>query len=447
VAFVTLPAVYLDDLALSAPADVVLMNQAPAPLEDNVAKDALVVLDIAVASGFSLDTAGVLIDGVSAWTLAGGFAVGWNGGGSGTAAVDANTLQVTIDPTIDFTSDATIAVRATGTSAGLTSLDETYEFNVEDTTPPQVASAEAQSLNVVRVTFNEAMLQVLGANSNDAMNPANYSFAPQTLPAVTATAISVESVTTTSVDVTTDIDLSIGVPYLVSVVNAADVSGNVVLPPDHTALFDSFVPTIPAGRNWELWRMLPRINRQEDATGDLHRFILCLQDVVNLILADIDAFSDIIDPDLADEPWLTGMLCDLGNPFNFELSDIDQRRLISILVPLYKQKGTCVGVENAVRFFVGVEVTCVPYLGTSGSLGESELGFDFVLAPSSSAARYTFTVQSPVALTDTQRTQITELANLMKPAHTHLGSIIEPTIDPNHLELGTSGLGDTWELH
>ena len=446
-AFVTLPAVYLDALALSAPAAVVLMNQNPAPGEDNVADTANIVLDLSVPNGFALDTAEVFVDGVSAWTLAGGFTVGWNGGGSGTAATDADTLRVTIDPTIDFLSDATITVRATGASAGLTSLDSTYLFDVEDTTPPHVLSAEAYALNLVRVVFDEPMKQVSAGNTNDALNPANYAFTPQSLPAVTATALHVVSVSTTSVDVTTNTDLSIAVPYLVSVVNAEDVSGNVILPPDHTALFTAFQPTIPAGRDWELWKFLPRLNRQEDTTGDLKKFILCLQDVVNLLLADIDGYTDILDADLADEPWLSAILCDLGNPFAFELSEIDKRRLVSILVPLYRQKGTCVGIENAVRFFVGVEVTCVPYLGTSGSLGESELGFDFYLAPSSSWTRFAFCIESPVALNDTQRTQIRQIADLMKPAHTHLGSVLEPAIPPDHLELGASQLGDNWDLH
>ena len=217
---------------------------------------------------------------------------------------------------------------------------------------------------------------------------------------------------------------------------------------NNSAFFVAFVPDIPAGRSFDLWRMLPRINRDEDVTKDLEHFILCLQDVTNLLLFDIDSFADIIDPDFAEEPWLSLMLCDLGNPFSFaELSDIDERRLIAILVPLYKQKGTCIGLENAIRFFVGVDVTCVEGLISCMSLGESMLGEDWILCPSSSAARYTFSIDSPVVLTDNQRTQIVQITDLMKSAHTHLGTIIEPTAGPSHAELGLSGLGDNFELH
>jgi len=37
----------------------------------------------------------------------------------------------------------------------------------------------------------------------------------------------------------------------------------------------------------------------------------------------------------------------------------------------------------------------------------------------------------------------------MKPAHTHLARLVEPAIPEviDHVELGLSELGETWELH
>lgn len=446
---VLLPAIYLDAVALSEPAAVVLMNQSPAALEDNVDPDSLVVLDIAVANGFTLDTAEVFVDGNSAWTLAGGFTVGWNGVGSGTSAPDADTLRISIDPTTDFTSDATVTVQATGTSTGLTALDETYTFDIEDTTPPQVIGAEAFALNQVTVTFNEPMKQVAATNVDDALNPANYVLTPQSFPAVTVSVLSVAVLSTTEFVITTNIDLSHGIQYLVQVNTAEDVSGNALVAPLNQAFFVAFTPDIPAGRVWDLYKLLPKINRDEDVTGDLLNFVKCLQDVTDLLLFDIDAFSNILDKDIAAEQYVDNMLCDLGNPFSFaDLSLVDKRRLISILVPLYKQKGTCIGLENAIRFFVQVDVTCVQPLLTCMQLGVAELGEDWTLCPSSSVARYTFDIDSPVVLTDAQITQIIQISDLMKPAHTHLGNILDPnTPVPDHVELGVSQLGETWDLH
>ena len=50
----------------------------------------------------------------------------------------------------------------------------------------------------------------------------------------------------------------------------------------------AYQPPAPAGRRFDLASFLPAINLRLDETGDLRRFIACLQDVVYLLLADID---------------------------------------------------------------------------------------------------------------------------------------------------------------
>ena len=56
----------------------------------------------------------------------------------------------------------------------------------------------------------------------------------------------------------------------------------------------------------------------------------------------------------------------------------------------------------------------------------SELGVDTTLGPGEQSLLYSFEVVSGVALSDTQRDQITRIANYMKPGHTHLLQIVEP---------------------
>src|SRR5690606_30992264 len=110
--------------------------------------------------------------------------------------------------------------------------------------------------------------------------------------------------------------------------------------------------------------------RQLDETGDLENFMAVLQDVLELLLGEVDRFPDILDPDLAPEPFLDLMLEDLGNPFAFDLTELQKRRLIAVLVQIYRQKGTAAGIRNAIRFFLGVDVTAVSaYLGNTLILG------------------------------------------------------------------------------
>ncbi len=264
---------------------------------------------------------------------------------------------------------------------------------------PHVVGAQAREFRRVRVSFDEAVVQVDPAASGDALNPAGYSFARSSAPAVDVAAVAVETVTASAVDVVTDIDLTPGGSYRVTVAGVTDLSGNPVLPPFDSAEFLGFVPPRPAGRRFDLYQMLPAMNRREDETGDLRNFLACLQEVTDLLLHDIDRFSDIIDPDIAPEAFLDLMLLDLGSPFAFDLSAVDKRRLLNVLVAIYREKGTAAGIRNAIRFFLGLEVEIIAYRGESLILGESLLGVDWVLGPSDSFSAYAFEVVAPRALT------------------------------------------------
>lgn len=55
---------------------------------------------------------------------------------------------------------------------------------------------------------------------------------------------------------------------------------------------------------------------------------------------------------------------------------------------MYRQKGTAKGIQNAIRFFLGVflgiDISAItPFNADTLILGESELGIDWVLGPSS----------------------------------------------------------------
>ena len=113
---------------------------------------------------------------------------------------------------------------------------------------------------------------------------------------------------------------------------------------------------------------------------------------------------------------------------------------------MYRQKGTARGIINAVRFFLGVEIEAVTaYAGEALVLGESELGVDWILGPSSRFARYAFDVIVVVPLTDAQRKQLRAIVEYLKPAHTHFVTLVEPAPPAfiDHWEFGVSEVGVT----
>jgi phage tail-like protein len=143
--------------------------------------------------------------------------------------------------------------------------------------------------------------------------------------------------------------------------------------------------------------------------------------MVDLQLADIDRWTDILDVDLAPEAFVDAMLYDLGNPFSFDLSEIDKRRLVHVLVTIYRQKGTAVGIINVIRFFLGLTASISCGLDPPiWILGVSELGIDTILGPGSSWDRYSYVITIMGGATAAQKVLIEQLAEYMQPAHTHL---------------------------
>lgn len=198
--------------------------------------------------------------------------------------------------------------------------------------------------------------------------------------------------------------------------------------------FVGWQPPVPAGRSFQLWDMIGEKNRNEDTTGDLARFISLFQEVTDLVLYDIDRFTQLADPDLAQPDAVEAMLDDLGDPFTeFDLDTIDQRRLVHLLVAIYQEKGTNDGMINAVRFFMGLEITIDEIGFGTWVLGKgsgSALGVNSVLGTSDPATLNTFDVVVSTNITAAQVAQVEAICQYMRPAWTHLRNVVQPSTAP-----------------
>jgi phage tail-like protein len=472
--FIELPAFFLDAIVFDdlniTPGAIFLevFNRDPEPDQDDVRVNTLISFDVAgslanppILAQTTIELRTTPIGGspgpyVLAYDgSAGGFQSGYDGPLSAVTVIDSSTTRFVIDYTSLFESESTVDVRLNTNSTGLPNpLESEWSFIIEDITAPKLLEAMAISQKIVRLLFDEPVKLIDTVSTDSALNPLNYQFIRTELFSVDIEAVEVTAFTTTSVDVEVDIEMTPGLVYNVVVSNIEDLRNNVILAPYNTAAFSGFLTNVPIERNFELWRMLPRINRDSD-NGDLFKFISCLQEVTNLLLSDIDYWVNILDPDIASEIFIDAMLQDLGNPFEFDLELIDKRKLVKLLVEIYKQKGTGIGIINVIRFFLDIEVEINSFSGEGWDLGIDELGDSVtdgtaILGSGLPYNIYSFEIISPVALTDSQRDQITDIANYMKPAHTHLIRIVEPEIPIviDHLELGLSILGDgEWWLH
>jgi phage tail-like protein len=436
-----LPRLQIDSVALTASTGrPLLINRDPAPDEVGAPIDSLVSLELVDSGPDGVDRAGtrVWLDGVLAFdgNPTPGFA-----GPLASVTQTADTLRIILQPAQWLASLSNVAVRVvTRTVGGVHALDEIYRFTVEDRTAPRLVDAQAIAQKHVRLVFDEPI---------KLPSTATLQLSPMGAPAVPLSVVAAQ-VDGNALTVTIDTEMTPDVEHEVQAHGVTDLAGNPLLSPFDRVRFTGFRSPRPPSRRFDLWQMLPKHNRRDDTTGDLFRFIACLQEVTDLLLADVDRWPDIFDLERAPESFLELILQDLGNPFPFELDALGKRRLASVLVEMYRQKGTAQGIKNAVRFFLGIDIVAITAFNADTLvLGESLLGVDWVLGPSDRFAKYAFNVVVARILAATERKRLRAIVEYLKPAHTHFVDLVEPfpPVIPDHWELGLSDLGDTTLLH
>lgn len=409
-----LPRLQVESVALITSAGrPLLTNRDPAPDEEGVPIDSLLSLELVDSGPDGIDRAStrIWVDGVLAFdgNLTPAFA-----GPLASANQTTDTLHIVLHPGQFLASLATVAVHVvTRTLGGAHALDETYRFTVEDRTAPRLVSAQAVAQKQVRLVFDEPVALP---------STASLQLTPIAAPAVPLAVVAAQVDGNVAL-VGLDTEMTPDVEHEVQARGVTDLAGNPVLSPFDRVRFTGFRAPRPQSRRFDLWQMLPNHNRRDDTTGDLLRFIACLQEVTDLLLADVDRWPDIFDLERAPEAFLELILQDLGNPFPFELDVLGKRRLAAVLVEMYRQKGTAQGIKNAVRFFLGIDIVAITAFNADTLvLGESLLGVDWVLGPSDRFAKYAFNVVIARILASTERKQLRALVEYLKPAHTHFES-------------------------
>jgi len=277
------------------------------------------------------------------------------------------------------------------TPAASAVADSYYTFTAADTIAPNITTAEAIDEDTIRVTFDDGMAlggagsglvddiaswQPIGSSDPVGITRLNIDPAPGVNLSITAVTLVADSAAM-QFDLTVNWEMTPGCLYQLQTRNTVtDDAGNAINLA--TAQFDGFQPTHPDGRRFDYWRMMiPLKNREEDASQDLKRFANCIAEVLNVLLIDVDRFTDQFDIDLATDTQIDLMLYDLGNPFDWvdlDLTAAQRRKLLRVLIDIYKLKGTDEGIESVVLFLLGEIVQVVEAMEGGWVLGVDQLG-------------------------------------------------------------------------
>lgn len=112
------------------------------------------------------------------------------------------------------------------------------------------------------------------------------------------------------------------------------------------------------------------LNQEFGGTGDWHRLLAILHDFLfgaprlTGFVDDIASWICIFDVDRASDKFLNALLLHLGFTIKIPLTTSEKRKVIELLVDLYKRKGTDVGIVDALRILLGIQVEILPLTGT-----------------------------------------------------------------------------------
>jgi len=222
-------------------------------------------------------------------------------------------------------------------------------------------------------------------------------------------------------------DISIARKYRIHTTKAVN---DLAVPADVTSTFDFTSSSFGSPSNRiQLWDLFPEMDKDEDLRFDkqLRKMSCVLQDALNVLWHRCDNIATLTDPDLAPRQWIDFLLYTMGNPFRLSLNELEKRKLIAVLVDIYKRMGTKKIIEDTLAFFLGISfVVRQILLADYWELGVDTLGVDATLGPDAAFARNAYEIVSPVALTAEQRRKVTDIANTLDPVYMHLVGIVEP---------------------
>jgi len=278
-----------------------------------------------------------------------------------------------------------------------------------------------------------------------------YEIRPTWIPTVE----SVTKISDNTYDLVLDTDMTPQGPYILTVFNVYDASGNLVSSDHDSVTYRGFSPQTPTRRQFDLFRMQPLYNRQEDQSygSTLLKFMRVLQEVEDQLLADMDEYTGIFNLDNAPDWFIEAFLSSHGSPFDFMPIDVTKKRQLSaILVDLLRIRATNPGIEAALKFFFGfTTVSITSAWGLGWLLGDSIrsiLGTSTVLNSSDRRDKFTIIVEVDRDLTEDELWQVKRVIEVMKPDHIHY-DLRQPEAPfvPNHWQLGYSVLGTNTIVH
>jgi phage tail-like protein len=159
----------------------------------------------------------------------------------------------------------------------------------------------------------------------------------------------------------------------------------------------------------------------------------------------VDAFATLQDYLACDAQYLPYLAQKIGWSLDTASPAALQRKMVGLLVPMYRERGTTQGIVDILNLLLGLAVTIHEPWADGWRVGTSELSNGALspappVMPYSSPLPYTFYVLFPRALTSAERAAAGSLIEFAKRAETH-AVIVEPRLVTTPWVLGQTRIG------
>ncbi len=144
-------------------------------------------------------------------------------------------------------------------------------------------------------------------------------------------------------------------------------------------------PTCRKAERFDLCDWFPQVVCDQDPHGDHHRILGIFEDALfgsinqTGLLDDVASLLCLLDPAETPEDFLNLLLLHLGWNLKIGLSTLQKRKILPILVDLYRIKGTDPGIVEALSRFLGIPVEIL-LLSDPNIFGRLEAGEPFSLS-------------------------------------------------------------------
>jgi phage tail-like protein len=192
--------------------------------------------------------------------------------------------------------------------------------------------------------------------------------------------------------------------------------------------------------------LLPPHYARRDPSGVWTRVLAATGAVLDGLAADVDAFATLQDYLACDAKYLPYLAQKLGWALDTASPEALQRKMVGLVVPMYRERGTTQGIVDLLNLLLGIVVTIDEPWADGWRLGSGALGDSATLAPAppdveyTSPLPYTFYVRFPRALTSAERAAARALITFARRADTH-PVLVEPQPQPTPWVLGRSRIG------